>query len=340
MEIINGIERWPGSKRHLFLALGNFDGVHRGHQRIIAAAIEKARSCDGDSAALIFDPHPSVLLRPDRSFALLTDIADRASLMGALGLDYLIVQPFTDALASLNPEQFVREMLKHKLNTAGVVVGYDYSFGQGARGSADTMQRWGRQLGFSVEVCGPVLYRRQAVSSSAIRELLQAGAVKEAARRLNYYFFRRGRVVRGHGIGKKLVFPTANITVSPRLIWPGRGVYLTAVGGLGEELFFGLTNVGAKPTFMEESISVETYILDFEGDIYNRELCLYFLEKLRETRAFSSPEELKDQINLDARRAGKLIGVLSKDLKRQGGTELVLPASGRRFEKNRAKGEQ
>lgn len=335
MEVINGIERWPGGRRPLFLALGNFDGVHRGHQRIVNTAIENARACGGDGAALVFDPHPSVLLRPERSFALLTDIADRAMLMEKLGLDYLIVEPFTDELASLTPEQFASGMLKQKLNAAGVAVGYDYSFGQGARGQADTMRQWGRQLGFKVDVCGPVLYRRQAVSSSAIRELLRAGAVKEAARRLKYYFFRRGRVVRGHGIGKKLVFPTANITVLPRLVWPGSGVYLTAVGGLGEELFFGVTNVGAKPTFKEESMSAETYILDFEGDIYNRELCLYFLEKLRDTRAFSSPEQLKEQINLDVRRAGILIGEIYNDLKHQGGPGLVLGGRRRRLKETR-----
>lgn len=310
MQLINSVERWPGETRPVFLALGNFDGVHRGHRQILKTAAEKARAAAGVSAALIFDPHPSILLRPDRAFALLTDIADRAALIAGLGLDYLIVEPFTEELVSLTPEKFVTVILRNRLNVSGVVVGYDYSFGHRGMGRADTMQRWGEELGFDVAVCPPVQFNRKVVSSSAIRELLMNGAVREASELLNYYFFRRGRVIKGHGIGKKMVFPTANISVSPRLIWPGRGVYLTAVGGLSEKPLFGLTNVGDKPTFMQAQMSVETYILDFQGEIYNRELCLYFLEKLRETRAFSSAEELKAQIGRDIQEGRELIADL------------------------------
>lgn len=309
MELINGISRMPGfERRPLYLALGNFDGVHRGHQAIIRTVVEKARTAEGCSAALIFDPHPSFLLRKDCSFALLNDIDDRAELMAALDLDYCIVEPFTAELSALSPERFVLDILRQRLKVSGVVVGYDYSFGLGGKGSADMMSYWGQELGFSVDICPLVEYSRKIVSSSKIRSLLLAGYVGEAAELLNYYFFRRGKVVKGKGIGKKMVYPTANIAVHPRLIQPGKGVYLTAVSGAGMgNLGFGVTNVGEKPTFSLAQPELETYILDYEGDLYHREICLYFLEKLRDTQAFSSPKILKEQIGLDILKARDLI---------------------------------
>ncbi|MEW5783872.1 MAG: bifunctional riboflavin kinase/FAD synthetase [Bacillota bacterium] len=308
MELIYGTERWTGpEKGPLYLALGNFDGVHLGHQTIIESAVRQALAGGGTSAALIFDPHPSMLLRPGQPFALLTDIVDRAEMMADLGLDYLIVEPFTVELAALTPEQFVRLFLQKRLGVSGVVVGNDYSFGHRGAGSAETMRQWGNTLGFSVDICRLVRYGQRNVSSSEIRKLLTEGAVEAAARLLNYYFFRRGRVVHGRGIGGKLLFPTANISALPHLIWPGCGVYLTAVGGFRDRPRFAVTNVGCKPTFALETAGVETHILDFEGDLYHRELSVHFLEKLRDTRTFESADQLKKQIYLDIERSRELI---------------------------------
>lgn len=323
MQLINGIEQWTGESRPLYLALGNFDGVHRGHRRILQSVVAAARATGGIAAALIFDPHPVMVLRPEPSFTLLTDIADRAALMAALELDYLVVEPFTGELAALSPELFARNILQAKLKVSGVVVGPDYSFGRGGAGRAKTMRRLGEKLGFAVEVCPLVRFNRRVVSSSAIRALLREGAVSEAAALLKYYFFRWGRVIRGCGIGKKMVFPTANLQVSPHLLWPGEGVYLTAVGNITDKLLFGLTNVGARPTFAQEGMCVETHILDFHGELYNREICLYFLEKLRETVAFSSPEKLKEQVVRDIRRGKELIGKYYR-----AGRESILPPCG------------
>ncbi len=340
MELINGINRWAGvDSRPLFLALGNFDGVHRGHQTIIRNAVHKAKAAQGCSAALIFDPHPSILLRPNRSFALLTDIVDRAELMSGLGLNYLIVEPFTDSLAALSPERFICDILTEKFKVSGVIVGYDYSFGRGGRGSSQMMAQLSDKMGFSVDICPIVQFQHKIVSSSLIRSLLTAGAVDEAAVLLNYYFFRRGKVIKGSGIGKKMVYPTANINVSPRLIQPGKGVYLTAVSGPASPgLAFGVTNVGERPTFSSEQAAVETYILDYEGDLYHREICLYFLQKLRETRAFASPELLKEQVTRDIFKGRELIEQRYRSLKESSTEVPTAPAPGCMLKEISAKG--
>lgn len=300
MKRIDGAGRWSSAKRGpLFLALGNFDGVHRGHQTIIGRAVALAREAGGVSAALVFDPHPARLLFPGQDLQLLTDLEKKAFLMERIGLDCVVVEPFTAGFASLEPELFVKNILVGKLNVRAVVVGRDYSFGQGGRGRAEAMTGMGSEHGFAVEICPLVMHGGVTVSSSLIRALVLEGRVREAAGMLNYHFFRCGRVIAGRGIGQKLLFPTANLAVDPGLLWPGPGVYLTAVEGAGPEPRFGVTNVGARPTFQEQGMSVETHILDFEGSLYGRILKVYFLEKLRETAAFPGPEALRSRIEAD-----------------------------------------
>jgi riboflavin kinase / FMN adenylyltransferase len=220
----------------LFLALGNFDGIHRGHQSIIRATVNKAREENGLSAVLILNPHPVIALQPDKQMALLTDIADRADIMRELGLDYLILETFTKELASYTPEQFIMKILHEKLAASGLFIGSNYRFGRNGSGCSETLTSWGKKLGYSVQVSPIVRHKNRDVSSSLIRSLLLSGEVKEAADYLNYYFYRQGRVVKGHGVGKKLVYPTANIAVKARLLWPAGGVYLTAVGNCGQRV--------------------------------------------------------------------------------------------------------
>jgi riboflavin kinase / FMN adenylyltransferase len=299
MELINGADRLPVQERPLFLALGNFDGIHRGHQAIFKAVVEKARQENGVSAALIFNPHPVIALQPEKPFALLTDIVDRAEIMSEIGLNYLVIESFTDELSALTPVQFIRHILIEKIKVSGVFIGANYKFGKHGEGSAETLDYWGRKLNFSVNVSSMQSYRGKEISSSLIRSMLLNGAVREAADYLNYYFYRHGRVIKGYGIGKELVYPTANIAANPRLLWPGKGVYFTAVGNIEDGLLFGVTNVGARPTFAHYDTAVETHILDFDRSIYDQDLRLCFLEKLRDTRVFSSPHQLKIQIGMD-----------------------------------------
>ncbi len=318
MELINGADRLPVQERPLFLALGNFDGIHRGHQAIFKAVVEKARQENGVSAALIFNPHPVIALQPEKPFALLTDIVDRAEIMAELGLNYLVIESFNEELSALNPEQFIKNYLIEKMKVSGIFIGANYKFGKSGAGSAETLYSWGRKLNFSVNVISMQSYDGKEISSSLIRSLLLTGAVKEAADYLNYFFYRHGRVIKGYGIGKELVYPTANIAANPRLLWPGKGVYFTAVGKIEDGLLFGVTNVGARPTFAHYDTAVETHILDFDRSIYDREIRLCFLEKLRDTQTFNSPHQLKDQIGRDIKQGRALASSFSQEINGRG----------------------
>ena len=307
MEIINGVDRLPAEINSLNLALGNFDGVHRGHQAIIKSAIKESKNSGGSSAALVFDPHPLIALRSDNQPALLTDLADRAEIFGELGLDYMIIQPFDSRFSQLSPEQFIRLVLIEKLRVNSVHVGADYTFGRKGAGSSDTLLFWGEKLNFKVHIQPMLLYNSKEVSSSTIRSLLLSGSVSEASDLLGYYFFRQGKIIKGHGVGKTLVYPTANIAANGRMIWPGKGVYLTAVTKLEEELLFGVTNVGSRPTFSDHKTAVETHIIDYRKEIYHQEIRLCFLEKLRNTKTFETPSELRKQIFQDIETSRSLI---------------------------------
>lgn len=305
MEIIRSADSCL-EKEGLYLALGNFDGIHRGHQAVIGSAVRKARAAGGIAGVLLFEPHPSMLLNPGRRFCLLTGMEERASLMAELGLNYLIVEPFTAEMASLTPEIFVRSILLQKFRISGVCIGDDYSFGKKGAGGEGLMRQYGKSMGFEVVVRPMEEAAGTAISSSAIKKLLEEGAVERAALLLNYYFHRSGTVVSGHGRGEKLLYPTANIVPSPHLVWPGTGVYLTAVGGLERPPCYGLTNVGTNPTFRDSELSVETHILDYCGNLYGRDITLYFLTRLRDTRSFSSPLLLREQIGNDIDRGKKM----------------------------------
>jgi riboflavin kinase / FMN adenylyltransferase len=308
MEVINTIDSLPVENRRLYLALGNFDGIHRGHQAILRAASEKARCENGVSAALIFNPHPSTLLRPDEPVSLLTDLADRADIMADLRIDYMIIESFTEQLAALEPERFIKNILVDKLSVKAIFVGENYRFGRNGSGNAQTLSEWGKKLGFYTVIKPLITYKDKSISSSLIRNLILEGAVKESADYLNYYFYREGTVCRGSGLGHKLVYPTANIYASENLLWPGKGVYLTAVGKISDQLLYGVTNVGPKPTFNSLcERSAETHILDFNQLIYGKSIRLCFIEKLRDIRIYSSPQLLKEQIGHDIKNARNIL---------------------------------
>lgn len=300
MQIVFGLDNLPSAcRKNVFLALGNFDGVHKGHQHVIKTAVKAARSYGGNSAALIFDPHPAHVVRPEGNLLLLSDLEAKGEILGALGLDYLIVEPFSKETSRFLPGEFVKIYLQGKIGVSCVIVGFDYTFGRGASGSVSHLKEWGEESGIEVQVCSPVSVEGKQVSSSAIRELIAAGEVGQACKLLNYHYFRHGNVVPGAGRGKNLLgFPTANVSFAPSMVLPGRGVYYTIVK-LDEQLFIGAANIGVRPTFPDQDLAVEINIVDYHGDLYGQTLTVYFIDRIRDEIAFSGADELKMQIAAD-----------------------------------------
>lgn len=311
MEIIHGIESFHLCHQdQVYLALGNFDGVHCGHQAIIRTTVALAREHHKKSAVLIFFPHPLSILKPEKDTKLLNTTADRIRMLGEAGIDYVIIHPFSCEFAAISPQQFVTEILQRQLSVAGVVVGYDYSFGSRGTGKPADLQMLASDLGFSVQVVGRISILDEPVSSTAIRQLLQQGNVEKANIMLGYPYFLRGKVIHGDGRGRTLGFPTANLQLPSELILPANGVYLTQVK-VNEEKYWALTNVGMRPTFKKDAVSVEVYLFDTEKNLYDQELFVYFLQKIREEMSFPDVAALVAQIQADVRQAKSLISNLS-----------------------------
>ena len=306
MEKFYGANRLPDKyKNNVVLALGNFDGVHLGHQRVIENAIGMARNLNCLAGALIFHPHPVKVLNPDRAFPLITDLETKTDLLEKLGLDFIVVEPFDRQLAEMSPISFIKSYFEEIIKVKGIVAGYDYTFGHKAGGNKKLLEEWGGRNQVTVSICSPIMVEGEPVSSSIIRKKIKDGETEKAARLLNYYFFRKGPVVPGSGRGRHLGFPTANLEVSPELLLPGEGVYLTLVQ-VGSSTYFGATNVGRCPTFAANDITVEVNLLDYTGDLYGQWLTLYFIKKIREEKAFSSGEELKLQLKSDIEQVRKM----------------------------------
>lgn len=307
MQIVHGIESFRlCHQRQIYLALGNFDGVHCGHQAIIRTTVALARKHDKKSAVLIFYPHPVSVLKPEKATKLLITVEDRIRMLGEAGIDYVIIHPFTREFAAISPQQFVADILQKQLLVAGVVVGYDYSFGSRGIGKPTDLQKMAKEFGFSVQIVERVSISAEPVSSTAIRQLLQQGNVEKANMLLGYPYFLRGTVVHGDGRGRTLGFPTANIQLPKEVILPATGVYLTEVV-INEQKFWSLTNVGMRPTFQKEAISIEVFLFDTEKDLYDQELKISFLQRIREEKRFADVAALVAQIQADVKQAKNII---------------------------------
>ena len=317
MEIVYGAKNFSlmQDKSALAIALGNFDGLHLAHKRIIDRVIEIAAAKGLKSAVFLLNPHPVQVLFPGSNLLLLSTIMERAKALESLGIDYLIMEDFNAQFSELTPLSFVRDYLAGYLNAASVVVGYNYSFGSKGSGTPHELLRWGEEFCYDVEVMPPVMISGEIVSSSLIRELIGKGEVSEASLYLGDYFSRIGRVIHGEGRGRRLGFPTANLQFLPELLLPGNGVYLTQAY-IGEQRYFSLTNVGKKPTFSQrDEIVVEVYLLNFSGDIYNKELTLKFLQRIRKEKSFAGADLLVRQIQEDVEYAKSLINSMQNTYK-------------------------
>src|SRR5271170_4264459 len=303
MEIFRSLNEIPKDFGPTVVSIGNFDGVHRGHQWLLAEIKRTARELDAKSVAVTFDPHPSRFLRPENSPRLITPVPERLSLLVASGIDAALVLPFTDELCQMPGLEFVTTVLRDGLHAAEVHEGDNFRFGHRAQSGADDLVRLGHDLGFRVQIFTPRYIRGIPVSSSKIRECIQAGDMTTARALLGRPFSIRSTPASGRGIGMRLTVPTINLAPYEELL-PANGVYVTCLYIAGE-LFEAVTNAGNRPTFGEDSYAIESYILDFHPiDLTpDTPIELTFLHRLREERKFASPDALKEQILRDVAKA-------------------------------------
>jgi riboflavin kinase/FMN adenylyltransferase len=293
------------------LALGFFDGVHRGHQALVRRALADARREGRPAGVLTFEPHPLSVLRPERRVDRLTTPDEKEERLVALAPDLVVVYPFGRALADLRPEAFVREILAGQLGVAEVVVGYNFAFGAAGAGRYGLLRRLGQTLDFRAVMIPPILARREVVSATTIRGRLLRGQVAEAERMLGYPYFVRGRVIRGAGRGRSLGFPTANLELPAGKLVPGDGVYLAGAVLPGEaEERACLVAIGRALTFTEGRHRLEAHLLAYDGDLYEKRLQVNFHCRLRGMKRFSTPEALQEQVGEDRQRAEALWPIL------------------------------
>jgi len=305
MDIIIGIENIRRKFRNPVLTLGNFDGVHLGHQRIFEDLREEARKIDGEAVVFTFDPHPLQVLSPQECPPAITPFKQKLMLLQKLGIDVVIVAAFDLDLANLTPEAFVKGVLVDKIGAKKILVGFNYFFGKNRRGNVEMLKRLGQKYGFEVKVVDAMTVNDIPVSSSKIREFIQSGKMPEAAQLLGRNYLLIGKVIWGADRGKKLGFPTANLEVLNGL-YPKTGVYAVEVI-MGDKTYPGVADVGYNPTFGQNPLSVEVHILDFARDIYGEEIQLIFHERIRDEKTFENPESLAEQIRRDIDAAKKIL---------------------------------
>lgn len=299
----------PAWLTHPVLALGNFDGLHRGHQKIIERVKRGAAEHGGTPMAMTFDPHPPRVVRPDKAPPLLMTKAQRLEALHRAGIGCVAVVRFTRELSEWDPETFVRVALVEWLRVAEVWVGANFLFGHERSGNFSLLRMLGQRYGFRADKIDPVRYKDFVVSSTRIRRLLGEGRVDEAGALLGHGYYVDGTVVEGRHRGREIGYPTANLATDNELL-PPNGVYATTAT-IGGVVYPGLTNIGTRPTFGETNTTVETHVLGYEGDLYGRPLRLGFVLRLRDERRFDDVDALRAQIDADRRRAERLFSRLS-----------------------------
>ena len=286
--------------------IGNFDGVHLGHQKLIARVRDRARILKISSVVITFDPHPLRVLVDKKTPPFITLTEQKLELISKLEVDYVLCIKFTKDLAALKPEEFVQKYLVNGLKLKELIIGYDYAFGKGRRGNFELLNKLGEKFGFAVEQLSPVMVDGAIVSSTRIRDMVQAGMVWEARKLLGRFYRVQGKVITGQKrCGPLLGFPTANICLKDEL-FPKTGVYAVWVEVLGQ-VYPGVANIGYNPTFGNDYLSVEAHILNFKQNIYGQDIRVHFVQRLRSEKKFSGLDELKKQIQADIELGQKIL---------------------------------
>lgn len=295
------------------VTIGSFDGVHLGHLKIIERLNEIAHARNGESVIFTFAPHPRLILFPEEdNLRLLITLDEKIKLFEKAGIKHLIIYPFTKEFSELNYSDFVQKILVDKLKISTLVVGYDHKFGKNREGSFDLLKQLSEEYNFEVEKLDVLLMDNINVSSTKIRNALQEGNITKANKYLGYSFTLHGTVIEGQKIGRKMEYPTANIQASdPHKIIPGYGVYAVFVKVL-DKRFMGMLNIGTRPTVNNnaDNRSIEVHIMDFNGDLYQKEIEIEFIKKIRNEKKFASIDELKLQLGKDRISSIKILDKL------------------------------
>ena len=289
---------------HPVLALGNFDGLHRGHLKIIERVRRGALEHGGTPMAMTFDPHPPRVVRPDKAPSLLMTKAQRLDALHRAGIACVAVVRFTHELSEWDPDTFVRTVLAEWLRVSEVWVGANFLFGHGRSGNFTVLRTLGQRYGFRADKIDPVRYKDFVVSSTRIRRLVSEARMDEAGALLGHPYYLDGTIVEGQKRGKTIGYPTANMVTENELI-PPHGVYATTMT-IDGVVHAALTNIGVRPTFNESDVTIETHLLRYSGEIYGRRVRLSFVQRLRDERRFDSVDALRTQIAADERRANHL----------------------------------
>lgn len=304
MIVFEGASQIKEKLKNPVVTIGNFDGVHLGHQEILKKVIEKAHEIGGLSVVYTFDPHPLKVLEPDRFFPLITTREEKERVIEWVGIDVLIRERFTKDFAQLSTDEFVKNILCNQIRTKEIFIGPDYRFGRGRKGTTDLLKGLGEDCGIKIGILKNVEVDGIEVRSTMIRNYVLEGKVKEAAKFLGRCYILRGKVVRGKALLEKFGIPTANLEPEKEL-YPRGGIF--AVKVLVQDHYAkGVMNIGTNPTFSGKGFSLEVHILDFDQDIYGSEIELIFVEKLRNEKKFEAPELLVEQIKKDIIQARKI----------------------------------
>jgi len=292
-------------ERETLLTMGVFDGVHAGHRYLLERLQLRAAEKSLLSAVLTFNPHPQSVLHPQSQLRWLGDVEDRVKSLQGLGINLVAVLTFSPEVARLSAREFI-SLVKKYFRMHGVMVGPDFGLGRGREGSIHLLRTLGRELEFSVETIPPYTINGEVVSSTLIRQALAEGDTRKVHRLMGRYFHVRGTVITSDKRGRVLGFPTANLDINPQQALPGNGIYATITRIDGKQ-FTSATSIGTRPTFGGGKETVETYLLDYDGDLYGKEMTVEFVQRLRDEQCFSSSEELKMQIEKDVREVESIL---------------------------------
>jgi riboflavin kinase/FMN adenylyltransferase len=313
LEIIRGLDSLKKNYTNTVLTIGNYDGMHIGHRKILSMVTKRAGEMKGTSMVMTFDPHPMKVLAPERNVKLLTTPEEKERLIESTGIDVLLYVNFTKEFSRMLPEDFIENILVEKIRVKEIIVGTNYTFGKNKKGTVDLLRMRGQKYGFSVRAVRNAEVHGQVVSSSSIRSLLQKGAVAEVSKFLGRVYSIEGTVIKGKGRGQKILHvPTANIT-TPVEIAPKEGVYAVRVG-LEDTIYDGVANIGKNPTFGNSQVSYEVHLLDFSGDLLGDNIRIYFVNRIRGERTFPNVTSLENQIRDDIRVTREILAARTEGL--------------------------